>query len=88
MGTITKIIPNVAYNFQKVPNLVTSNLPQSLAGLAITLRDQTQLNRNVNFLFPVPATTPNFGAGSPTLLGRSSVQTAGDVEYAGVQLPI
>ena len=85
MGTITKNNANVAYNYQKVPGLVTSNQLQSEAGLAISLRDNPNLNRNVAFLFPTNLTTPNYGAGSPTLLARSSIQTSGDVTYAGRQ---
>jgi hypothetical protein len=85
MGTITTNNANVAYNYQKVPGLVTSNKLQSQAGLAISLRDNPNLNRNVAFLFPSNLTTPNYGAGSPTLLARSSIQTSGDVTYAGRQ---
>lgn len=85
MGTIAKNNANVAYNYQKVPGLVTSNQLQSQAGLAISLRDKPNLNRNVAFLFPTNLTTPNYGAGSPTLLARSSIQTSGDVTYAGRQ---
>jgi hypothetical protein len=85
MGTIAKNNANVAYNYQKVPGLVTSNQLQSQAGLAISLRDNPNLNRNVAFLFPTNLTTPNYGAGSPTLLARSSMQTSGDVTYAGRQ---
>jgi hypothetical protein len=85
MGTITTNNANVAYNYQKVPGLVTSNKLQSQAGLAISLRDNPNLNRNVVFLFPTNLTTPNYGAGSPTLLARSSIQTSGDVTYAGRQ---
>lgn len=85
MGTIAKNNANVAYNYQKVPGLVTSNQLQSQAGLAISLRDNPNLNRNVVFLFPTNLTTPNYGAGSPTLLARSSIQTSGDVTYAGRQ---
>jgi hypothetical protein len=85
MGTIAKNTANVAYNYQKVPGLVTSNQLQSQAGLAISLRDNPNLNRNVAFLFPTNLTTPNYGAGSPTLLARSSIQTSGDVTYAGRQ---
>lgn len=85
MGTIAKNNANVAYNYQKVPGLVTSNQLQSQAGLAISLRDNPNLNRNVAFLFPTNLTTPNYGAGSPTLLARSLIQTSGDVTYAGRQ---
>ena len=86
MGTISRTDPNVTYNYQKVPGLVTSDVAQSKAGLAISLRDNPNLNRNVAFLFPSDSSTPNLGAGSPTLLARSSVQTAGDVTYAGRQI--
>jgi hypothetical protein len=85
MGTIVNNNANVAYNYQKVPNLVTSNQLQSQAGLAISLSDKPNQNRNVAFLFPTNLSTPNYGAGSPTLLARSSIQTSGDVTYAGRQ---
>jgi len=86
MGTIaSNDNANVAYNYQKVPGLTTSNRLQSQAGLAISLRDNPNLNRNVAFLFPTNMSTPNYGAGSPTLLARSSIQTSGDVTYAGRQ---
>lgn len=88
MGTINTLDPNVTYNYQKVPYLVTSNKLQSEAGLAISLRDRPNINRNVNFNFPVNMTTPNYGAGSPTLLGVSSLQSVGDVTYAGRQVSI
>lgn len=77
--------PNVAYNYQKNPNLVNSNLAQSQAGLTIALRDRPNLNRNVNFVFPINLSTPNFNAGSPTL-GARLPQPIGDVEYAGRQV--
>lgn len=88
MSAIVNNNPNVAYNYQKVPGLVTSNEQQSQAGLAISMGDKPYLNRNVAFLFPINLATPNFGAGSPTLLGRSSLQTAGDVTYAGKQISL
>lgn len=88
MGTISTLDPNVAYNFQKVPGLVTSNKLQSEVGLAIALRNRPNLNRNVNFVFPNNFETPNYGAGSPTLLGVSSLQSVQDVPYAGRQLPL
>jgi len=85
MGTIVNNNANVAYDYQKVSNLVTSNQLQSQAGLTIAMRDNPNLNRNVAFLFPINLSTPNYGAGSPTLLARSSIQTSGDVTYAGRQ---
>lgn len=77
---------NVAYNYQKVPGLVTSNQAQSKAGLAISMRDNPNLNRNVMFLFPTNMTTPNYGAGSPTLMAVSSTNISSDVQYVGKQI--
>lgn len=77
---------NVAYNFQKVPNLVTSNPVQSELGLKINLRDRPQLNRNINFLFPVTQATPNPGAGSPTLLAFNTNKIGLETTYMGRQV--
>lgn len=78
---------NVAYNYQKVPGLVISNQAQSQAGLAIAMRDNPNINRNVMFLFPSNMTTPNYGAGSPTLLARTQKPVMNDgVVYAGTQV--
>ena len=44
MGTIaSNNNANVAYNYQKVPGLTTSNRLQSQAGLAISMRDNPKL---------------------------------------------
>lgn len=78
--------PNVAYNYQKYPNLVTSNLAQSEAAKIIALRDRPNKNRNVNFLFPVSLATPNPGAGSPTLLAQNRTTVDGVTPFAGRQV--
>jgi hypothetical protein len=57
---------NVAYNYQKNPYLIKTNKEQSILGFTLTQRDNTQLNRNVNSLFPINFSTPNPAAGSPT----------------------
>lgn len=77
---------NVAYNYQKNPYLDTSNKSQALAGLAIALRDNTNFNRNVNYIFPINMSTPNLGAGSPTVAAISSPKTIGINPYAGSQV--
>lgn len=77
----------VSYNYQKVPGLVTSDILQSKAGLAIAMRDRTNLNRNVNFSFPANLTTPNFNIDNPTLSGRTSNSLLPDgITYAGKQI--
>lgn len=77
---------NVAYNYQKNPNLVNVNTKQSLGGLAMALRDNTNVNRNVTSIFPVNISTPNLGAGSPTLYAVASPEPIGRLPYAGVQI--
>ncbi len=80
---------NVSYNYQKVPGLVTSNRLQSQAGLAIAMRNRTNINRNVMFDFPANLTTPNFGAGSPTILGKTQDPVLPEgVTYAGKQITL
>lgn len=79
---------NISYNYQKVPGLDTANKKQSLAGLTIALRDATNANRNVNFLFPSSQATPNFTAGSPTAGIRGNILPDEIVKYAGQQLPL
>lgn len=78
--------PNVAYNYQKNPNLSNRNTQQSLAGLAIALRDNTNVNRNVTSIFPVNISTPNLGAGSPTMMVSAKPSGIGPNPYAGVQI--
>jgi hypothetical protein len=88
MSTInTSNNANVAYNYQKVPNLVKSDNVQSTAGLIIAMRDRSNLNRNIMFSFPTDYATPNFNINSPTLTGVTinSVSTLGTT-YAGKQL--
>jgi len=87
MAAINTINPNVTYNYQKVPGLVTSNKAQSQAGLAIAMRDDPQSNRNINFMFPNNLATPNNGAGSPTLLAIRGPKPISEYTYAGSQLP-
>lgn len=77
---------NVAYSYQKNPNIVVSNKAQSLAGLTIALRDNTSVNRNVTSIFPVNISTPNLGAGSPTLLVIATPEPIGKIPYAGMQV--
>jgi len=88
MSTINNNNANVAYNYQKVPGLVTSNQVQSIAGLTISMRDRPNLNRNVTFLFPTNEATPNYGAGSPTLGLRTTTVIDDTVSYAGRQVPL
>jgi hypothetical protein len=88
MSAIPSNSANVAYNYQKVPGLVTSNKAQSQAGLTISMRDRPNLNRNVVFLFPTNEATPNYGAGSPTLGARTNTVIDGTVTYAGRQVPL
>lgn len=77
---------NVAYNFQKVPGLVSADPAQAIAGLKITLRDDPTKNRNINFLFPVNQSTPNPGAGSPTLLSYTKTTIDNSTLYVGRQV--
>ena len=87
MSSINTLNPNVAYNYQKVPGLVTSDRIQSQAGLTIAMRDRTNINRNVTFLFPANLTSPNFGAGSPTISGQYINSTLVDeYKYVGKQI--
>lgn len=88
MSTInTSNNANVAYNYQKVPGLVNSNLIQSQAGLVISMRDKPNTLRNVSFLFPGNMTTPNYGAGSPTLLSNNNtIAMPENIQYAGRQV--
>lgn len=87
MSSINTLNPNVAYNYQKVPGLVTSDRIQSKAGLTIALRDRTNLNRNVIFDFPTNFATPNYNIDSPTLTGRVGSSILPDNEiYVGRQL--
>lgn len=74
------------YNYQKYPNLTTSNLAQSEAAKIIALRDRPNLNRNIRFQFPVNMATPNPGAGSPTLLGMTKTTIDNITPYMGRQV--
>lgn len=79
----------VAYNYQKVPNLTTSNYEQSIAGLTVSMRDRTNTNRNPIFLFPANLTTPNFGAGSVTIGARTLNPILPDgLRFAGRQISL
>ena len=80
------IKPNVAYSYQKTPNLVKSFKKQSQAGLTIAMRSSTNYNRNVNSDFPVNFSTPNLGAGSPTLLATAYPNSVSAITYAGRQI--
>lgn len=77
---------NVAYNYQKNPNAVSTDKSQTLAGLAIALRDNPNYNRNVNTIFPVNIATPNLGAGSPTLGATAIPDSLSLYPYAGRQI--
>ena len=77
---------NVAYNYQKTPYLNVANKDQTLAGLAMALRDNTNYNRNVNAIFPINMATPNFGAGSPTLGAVAAPASIGKNPYAVKQI--
>lgn len=81
----TYVNANVAYNYQKNPNVVTSDKLQSLAGLTLALRDDPTKNRNVNFQYPINFSTPNPGAGSPTALAIQSPKPISLDPYAGQQ---
>lgn len=76
---------NVAYNYQKNSNVVTSDKLQSLAGLTLALRDDPTKNRNINFQYPINFSTPNPGAGSPTMLAVKSPKLIGIDPYMGQQ---
>lgn len=86
MSGIVTNNPSVAYNYQKNPNLVTSNYAQSQAGLTLAMRDRPNVNRNVSFIFPINLSTPNFSAGSPTLGAFIQTGMINDTEYAGKQV--
>jgi hypothetical protein len=87
MAGINTNDPNVSYNYQKNPNLTTSNYAQSQAGLIISNRDRPNVNRNARFIFPANMSTPNYGASSPTLLARTGPATIdGEFLYAGRQV--
>lgn len=78
--------PNVAYNYQKTPGLITSDTLQSVAGLSVTLRNNPNYNRNLSTLYPVGQSTPNPGAGYPTMLALQSPKGVGEFPYAGSQV--
>lgn len=79
------INPNVAYNYQKNPYLIKTNTQQVQTGFALTQRDRTQSNRNVNSLFPVNFSTPNPSAGAPTALTNLGPRPINIEMYAGYQ---
>lgn len=76
---------NVAYNYQKNFNVVTSDRLQAIAGLTLVLRDDPTKNRNINFQYPINFSTPNSGAGSPTMLAVQSPKPISIDPYAGQQ---
>ncbi len=86
MAAINTNNPDVAYNYQKVPYLNTSNFAQSQAGLIISNRDRPNVNRNARFIFSVNLSTPNYGAGSPTLLAVNNTIVSSDTPYMGRQV--
>lgn len=77
---------NVAYNYQKNININPSYKKQTQTGLAMALRDNTNANRNVVSVFPVNISTPNLGAGSPTLMVTAYPEPIGRLPYAGRQI--
>jgi len=82
---MNNINPNVAYNYQKNPYLIKTNTNQVQAGFALTQRNNTQSNRNVNSLFPVNFSSPNSGAGTPTALTNMGPRPINLEIYAGYQ---
>jgi len=76
---------NVTYNYQKNNNVVTSDSLQAQAGLTLVLRDDPGKNRNINFQYPINFSTPNPGAGSPTVLAITSPKPISLEQYAGKQ---
>lgn len=86
MAYLPSLNPSITYNYQKYPNLTTSNLPQALVGQVISQRDRTNTNRNVTFLFPADMATPNPGAGSPTLLAQTKTTIDNITPYVGRQV--
>lgn len=86
MAAIPSSNPDISYNYQKVPGLVTSNLAQSELAKTINFRDRPNLNRNIAFLFPTNMSTPNPGAGSPTLLAQTKTSIDGVTPYMGRQV--
>jgi hypothetical protein len=88
MASFNNNNPNVAYNYQKVPNLTTSNFTQSQAGLIISNRDRPNVNRNTRFIFSANMSTPNYGAGSPTLLAVTNTTIDGETPYMGKQVTV
>jgi hypothetical protein len=83
--SLAPVNANVNYNYQKNSNVVTSDGLQSLAGLTLVLRDNPTKNRNINFQYPINFSTPNPGAGSPTVLAVQSPKSIGLDVYAGQQ---
>lgn len=81
----TYVNANVAYNYQKNSNVVTSDGLQSLVGLTLVQRDLPVKNRNINFQYPINFSTPNPGAGSPTTLAIQSPKPISLNPYAGQQ---
>lgn len=75
---------NVAYNYQKVPNLVKSDSIQSSMGLVVALRDKANYNRNVLFAFPANYSTPNFNINSPTIGAVNNTEVG--TTYTGKQI--
>lgn len=82
---MNNINPNVAYNYQKNPYLIKTNKDQVQVGFALTQRNNTQSNRNVNSLFPVNFSSPNPGAGNPTALANMGPRPINLEIFAGYQ---
>lgn len=79
---------NVAYNYQKTPNLNTTNARQSAIATVIGLRNINNDTRGVYFRFPINQSTPYMSAGSPTLAAISAPSSIGEYPYAGVQINV
>lgn len=82
---LSPVNANVSYNYQKNPNNATADPAQTLAGLTLVLRDDPTKNRNINFQYPINFSTPNPGAGSPTVLAVQSPKSISIDVYAGQQ---
>lgn len=80
--------PNVEYNYQKTPNLNTTDTRQAAISKTIGLRNVNNSTRGLYFKFPANYSTPYLAAGSPTLGAKSAPDTLGVYPYAGAQLNV
>lgn len=86
MASVPSSNPNINYNYQKNPYVVNSNYAQSELAKTIVFRDRPNTNRNITFLFPANMSTPNPGAGAPTLLAQTKTTIDGTTPYVGRQV--